>query len=650
MQTRVLLSAVSIYACGALFCPNVGAALPHVVSPEAGQKAKPSLTKKIAPDNTTEGASLNSLGTIAGGELKKDRKWRERVRGHDIIVKFRPAVGPEQIDEITRGCGMQVVYTSPFAGFKRIKGGGGRKLEEVVDHFRQNPNVEYAVPNFATRADFTPNDPVYNPYQWHFDDQVPGGNPYGGANGGGINIEPAWDISTGSGVVVAVLDTGAAYENYTQGSGWGKKRYYLAPDLAGTNFVPGYDFINDDTHPNDDNSHGTHVTGTIAQSTNNGIGVAGVAFECSIMPVKILDKNGYGTLQGLLDAIYYAVDNGADVINMSLSFEPGVDPGPPLKYALDYAYDNGVTVVCSSGNDYEETICYPAAYWTTIAVGATRYDQARSPYSNYGAELDLTAPGGDMSVDQNGDTYGDGVLQNTFNPTSKNTADFGYWFFAGTSMAAPHVSGVAALLIANGTTGADDVRYALQSTAEDVGPAGWDIEYGWGIVDAYAALNAPPMEPRRYTLSDAQLMAFEETYVSPLFHAALVGKEDLEGLGVEYVVLLGGFGEVNIGLGVATQADMTGCADYVLTFTNTSVDDFFSVQMYVKTGQQTTAYESGWVTLMPGMAADWALNLASVVDPGDVTEIGFVLKVYIGQGFGLADEIRVEVKRTAPEW
>jgi serine protease len=242
------------------------------------------------------------------------------------------------------------------------------------------------VHNSLAHAHFLPNDPYYTPYQWNFDDQAPGGNPYGGANGGGINLEPAWEISTGSGVVVAVVDTGVAYEDYGV--------YERAPDLADTHFVPGWDFVNNDAHPNDDHYHGTHVTGTIAQSTDNGIGVAGVAFDCSIMPVKVLNRNGEGTLQQLLDGIHFAVDNGADVINMSLGWEAGYDPGQPVKDALDYAYDHGVTVVCSSGNDASDTVSYPAAYETTIAVGATRYDETRPSYSNYGDALDLSVPGG----------------------------------------------------------------------------------------------------------------------------------------------------------------------------------------------------------------------------------------------------------------
>jgi len=403
----------------------------------------------------------------------------EYVTG-ELIVKFEPGVSNNEIANINSKHGTSVKYTSPYAGFKILHIPKGKTVPEMVEKYNKNPNVEYAVVNSIAHAFVSPNDPLYE-LQWHLDDSS-SPNPVGGTNGGGINIEPAWDISDGTGVIVAVLDSGVAYEDYGT-------KYKLAPDLENTHFVAGWDFVNNDAHPNDDNSHGTHVAGTIAQSTNNGIGVAGVAFNCSIMPVKVLNKRGSGTLDQLVDGIYFATNNSADVISMSLGWPPGYDPGKPLKDALDYAYNKGVTIVSASGNDYASQVSYPAAHDKCIAVGATGYDETRVGYSNYGIALDIMAPGGDSSVDLNGDGYYDGVLQNTFNPNTKNPRDFGYWFFTGTSMATPHVSGVAALLIANGVTGPDNVRKALESTAEDKGN---DLEYGSGIVDAYAALQWTP--------------------------------------------------------------------------------------------------------------------------------------------------------------
>lgn len=402
----------------------------------------------------------------------------------EILVKFKPAVKNEEIDKINRGLGIAESHRT-YSGVFRLKV-PENKINEMIEIFNRLPMVEYAEPNYIAHAFMAPNDPLYQ-YQWHM---------------GNIQAESAWEIQTGnSSVVVAVVDTGVAYENY--GS------FMLAPDLADTNFVPGYDFVNNDSHPNDDDSHGTHVTGTIAQSTNNNTGTAGLAFNAAIMPVKVLNAEGTGTYEAIASGIKWAADNGADVINLSLG--GGVD-SPTMSDAVRYAYLKGVTIVAAAGNNGISRVSYPAAYDAyVIAVGATRYDNTRSKYSNYGSALDLVAPGGDVNVDQNGDGYGDGVLQNTFNPDTKNPGEFSYWFFQGTSMAAPHVSGVAALLISNGVTGPDEVRNVLQTTAKDLGTTGRDNYYGYGLVDAYAALsyaqpppanNAPVANNDSYSINE----------------------------------------------------------------------------------------------------------------------------------------------------
>lgn len=393
-----------------------------------------------------EEAALNTDKRL---ELREELLQNRRPhRDDEIIVKFK---GQERF---TR------VRVTPFLD-----------VDLALHGWRGREDIEYAEPNYIANAYLIPNDPYYS-YQWNFRSALEGG----------INVESAWDLSQGEGVIVAVIDTGVAYENYRQSR---RNRYYLAPDLADTSFVLGYDFVNGDTHPNDDNGHGTHVTGTIAQSTNNNIGVAGIAYRASIMPIKVLDSRGSGTYADVAEGIRFAADNGANVINLSLG---GSASATYLKDALEYAYNKGVVIAAASGNDGQGVVSYPAAYDEfVIAVGATRYDRVRAPYSNYGVSLDLVAPGGDTSVDQNGDGYGDGILQQTF---GRRTDDWGYYFYQGTSMATPHVAAVAALLIANGNaTTPDDVRLALESTAKDLGEAGKDTTYGYGLVDALSALG-----------------------------------------------------------------------------------------------------------------------------------------------------------------
>ncbi len=434
---------------------------------------------------------FNQIGEAKAQILEKKsiNTLDEYIPG-EIIVKFKSRVMEYALANLNLQHDCVSFYKSRRAGFRRLKIARRKTVSEMVKTYRKDPNVEYAEPNYIAHAFLVPNDEYY-PYQWHMYN----------SEYGGIKVEQAWDIESGNpSTIIAVVDTGVAYENFVEKIGWRwNKYYYRAPDLAGTSFVQGYDFVNDDTHPNDDEGHGTHVTGTLAQSTNNWIGVAGVAFNSSIMPVKVLDKNGSGTYADIAEGIMFAADNGAKVINLSLG---GSSDSVTLKNAVAYAYDKGVTIVCASGNDGSvDTISYPAAYDEyCIAVGATRYDEAVAYYSNGGQSLDMVAPGGDLTVDLNNDGFGDGILQQTFGNT---TNDWGYWFYQGTSMAASHVSGVAALLIANSVAFTpDEVREALQLTAKDKGSVGWDPEYGYGIVDAYAALTYSPV-PNNPPISDA---------------------------------------------------------------------------------------------------------------------------------------------------
>ncbi|WP_232323357.1 S8 family serine peptidase [Photobacterium sp. J15] len=306
-------------------------------------------------------------------------------------------------------------------------------------------------------------DPYYNTYQWHFNH---------------IESDLAWGTSDGYGVTVAVLDTGLR-EGGNDGIG--------CIDTNDSGQKTGVDIVNNDNDPTDGDGHGTHVSGTIAQATGNKVGVAGLAYASCVMPVKVLSDTGSGTFADIAEGIYYAVDNGAGVINMSLgvSARSGLTNDPIMDAALDYAESNGVIVVAAAGNDgFRKNVSYPAIYPSVIAVGATDFNNSLASYSNRGKGLDVVAPGGNTSADENGDGFADGVLQETFG----SDGVWGYYFFQGTSMAAPHVSALAAMLLANGVVPAD-VKQAITSSAMDLGSTGYDSTYGHGLIQGYQALN-----------------------------------------------------------------------------------------------------------------------------------------------------------------
>ena len=406
----------------------------------------------------------SQLGSLQNKILSNNNLFQKIEDAKDKVAEYKT-------DEI-------IVKFKNKTNFERISLPSGLSINKALTNYQSRNDVEYAEPNYIAHTFYTPNDPYYS-LQWGFDNN----------SNSGINTEEAWNTSKGQGVVVAVIDTGIAYEN---NGFW----YQKAPDFANTCFVPGYDFANNDSHPNDDNGHGTHVAGTIAQSTNNNAGTAGIAFESCLMPVKVLNRQGSGSYADIADGIRWAADRGADVINLSLG---GPSDASYLKDAVAYAHGKGVTIVAAAGNDGQNSLSYPAAYNDyVISVGATRFDKNLAPYSNHGAGLDLVAPGGDLNVDQNGDGYGDGILQQTF---GNNPRDFGYWFFQGTSMASPHVAAAAALLISNGNaTTPSQIQQALQETATDLGSSGWDSTYGHGLINAAAALswssgNTPPPPP-----------------------------------------------------------------------------------------------------------------------------------------------------------
>jgi serine protease len=397
----------------------------------------------------------------------------EYVANH-VLVKFEAPIASSQIDAMFAPLGARWLKSGVDDAFEVLEVAPG-SVKDWVDFLSGIPGVEYAEPDYLAWMCGTPDDPLFKPYQWNFFDYGTLSN--GHASNFGVQGMTAWDTTTGAGTIVAVVDTGVAYEDYDG--------YSLAPDLAGVSFVAPWDFVNDDAHPNDDNNHGTHVTGTICQATNNTLGVAGLAYGCQIMPVKVLNESGGGSSSWIADGIRWAADNGANVINLSLG---GTTNSKVMQDAVDYAWGKDCVLCAAAGNNGSGTILYPARYTHCIAVGATRFDGERCSYSQYGVGLDVMAPGGDVSVDQNEDGYPDGILQQTFHPG--NYGWFGYAFFSGTSMATPHVSAIAALVKSNQSSYTNaDVRAAIENTCTDLDKKGYDKNTGWGLVNAAAAIN-----------------------------------------------------------------------------------------------------------------------------------------------------------------
>lgn len=363
-----------------------------------------------------------------------------------IILDFREDVPTTKISEAIQGIAQkydrQPSLNSVFSVDDNVYVVEGNK--KLLKQLKRSPlkrKTEYIEPNYIYRHFEVPNDPEYSK-QWNFRS---------------INVEQAWDETKGDGVTVAVIDTGV-----TQ-----------VPDLKLTKFVPGYDFVNDRVNAVDDNGHGTHVAGTIAQSTNNGYGVAGIAYEAKIMPLKVLSAGGGGRVADIAEAIRFAADNGAGVINLSLG---GGGESRLLKEAIDRAYNKGVVIVAAAGNSNQNAAAYPARYPRVISVAATDAAGEKSPYSNYGAGVDLAAPGGSEAGK---------ILQNTIDPSSGQSVFVG---FQGTSMAAPHVAGVAALIEASGVTEPEEVLKVLKQSVRKVREDPLN-HFGAGHLDAGTAVK-----------------------------------------------------------------------------------------------------------------------------------------------------------------
>ena len=358
----------------------------------------------------------------------------------ELLVRAKAQLSDAQLEETYKGHGAQKLKKLSHVNVHHVRV-PEKALEKVEAALRNNPNIEFVERNLIGQAAFVPNDPGY-PAQWHL--------PRISAPGG-------WDITTGSpSVPIAIVDSGVDP---------------FHPDLSG-NLVPGYNFVAGNTDTRDIYGHGTAVAGVAAAIGNSGVGVAGVSWRNSILPLVVLDSNGYGTIANVASAITYAADNGAKVINLSLAFN---GTSSTLQSAVNYAWSRGAVIVAAAANYSTSTPYYPAALSNVVAVSASDQNDNRASFSNYGNWIDVSAPGVSLYTTANGG---------------------GYLYGSGTSVAAPVVAGLAGLVFAmNPSLSNTQVVNLITSNADDRGSAGFDVDHGWGRVNVQRTLQAAYTAP-----------------------------------------------------------------------------------------------------------------------------------------------------------
>jgi serine protease len=423
-----------------------------------------------------------------------------------VVVGYLPGAGPAAPAASLARTRMQVSTGVAAPELRVVRVPAGANVQSAAAGLRRAPGVAFAVPDYLAHAAgvWYPDDPGrsrlargWEALQWNF------------LSAAGIEAPPAWanliadGRPGGRGVTVAILDSGIAYRDW--------RGFRESPDFIGTRFVAPHDFIAGNRFPLDREGHGTFVAGTVAEATNNANGLTGIAYGASIMPVRVLDANGDGPSSVIAQGIYYAARHGARIINLSLQFDLQYGPSdiPDVLDAIRFAQRRGVLIVAAAGNDATEEIAYPAAAPGVVAVGASTRDLCLADYSNYGPGLALVAPGGgdDASLPgarrcHPGRDLPD-VYQMTLRSPVASFSSFGLqggWY--GTSMAAAHVTGVAALVIASGGLGphpsAAQLRARLERTARRLGGRVPNPDYGHGLLNAAAATASPAHAGRRY--------------------------------------------------------------------------------------------------------------------------------------------------------
>ncbi|MEO1267772.1 MAG: S8 family serine peptidase [Myxococcota bacterium] len=428
---------------------------------------------------------------VKPGAVKVERlTWQGQtveVARREVLLRFKPDMAPSQVADFHAHHRTMVVQRSRHHEVRRIQldDDDPRSLAQLLDELRQDPRVAHVGPNHVMRGASPDNMPEALEHwaewvsflaperrlMWHITSAW----------------HDAWNHTPrASGVAVALLDSGVAYEDHHDD----QMAYQVAPSLACTPILSPYDAVNDDAHANDDHQHGTHLASLLASDPDCGSPILGYAPGVTLIPVKVLDQDLVGTELTLVEGIYHAVEAGADIINMSLSFDSAYEASPMLLEALDAAASQAILMVAASGNAGDLRVSYPARANSVIAVGAWAMSHFWLPnladYSNTGAGLEVLAPGGDMNQDVNFDGFPDGLIGETF--TRGNPLEMGYWLQSGTSQASIAVTGLAALLLTAGVS-PEHVRAHISHTT-NAGFIDWTPDKGNGILDPRTALNA----------------------------------------------------------------------------------------------------------------------------------------------------------------
>jgi subtilisin family serine protease len=385
-----------------------------------------------------------------------------------VLVKFKPEVRTQLIDATMAAYGSKKIREIPRLTVYQVQIPEALSVEEMVFALKQNPDIEYAEPNYVARIMTTPNDTLFKyQYALHNTGQEIGGLPGSprGKSQADIHATAGWEEAKGKeDTIIAIVDSGVDLEH---------------PDIKNKIVSGGRDFANDDWDATDDNGHGTFVAGIAAADTNNDEGMAGTAWNCRVLPVKVTDEDGVGLYSWIVDGIIWAADNGANVINISLG---GDEEADSLREALQYAHDKGVVIAAAAGNS-GDSVVYPAAYDDfCLAVAATDYNDERMSWSSHGSQVDVAAPGERILS----------IVPTWYWPSQGDVEAMPYAFGSGTSGATPHVSGLAAILKGlKPGLGADDIMSVIRYSSDDVNKSefsGKDEFIGYGRINLEKAL------------------------------------------------------------------------------------------------------------------------------------------------------------------